>query len=159
MNAIENAVHVNYLIVVIGVFTILFAVKEAIELIGYFKKKMKITTGEENYRESIEDRISILESHDKEQISGIAKISKCVEEIRRQLLDKEIDDIRWEILDFASALSAGRKFSKEQFDHVVSIHQKYDKILEANHMTNGLVDCSMDVILERYEYCLKHGFQ
>lgn len=159
MNAIENAVHVNYLIVVIGVFTILFAVKEVIELIGYFKKKMKITTGEENYRESIEDRISILESHDKEQISGIAKISKCVEEIRRQLLDKEIDDIRWEILDFASALSAGRKFSKEQFDHVVSIHQKYDKILEANRMTNGLVDCSMDVILERYEYCLKHGFQ
>jgi len=73
-------------------------------------------------------------------------------------IDKEIDDQRWEILDFASAISAGRRYSKEQFDHVLSIYEKYERILELHNLSNGQVTTSMEVINEVYKEKLKNGF-
>lgn len=85
-------------------------------------------------------------------------IKNDLEKLTKMFIDKEIDDIRWEILDFASAISEGRKYSKEQFNHVLSIYAKYEKILEANSMENGLVTTSMEVINEIYKEKLKTGF-
>lgn len=73
-------------------------------------------------------------------------------------VDKSIDDMRYEILDFASSLSSGRTYSKEQYDHVLNIYEKYEKILEENHLSNGKVNTSMEVIREIYKDKLKNGF-
>lgn len=78
--------------------------------------------------------------------------------LTQMFIDKEIDDWRWEILDFASAISAGRQYSKEQYDHVISIYEKYEKILEENNLVNGHVTNSMEVINEIYKEKLKIGF-
>lgn len=85
-------------------------------------------------------------------------IKDDLEKLTKMFIDKEIDDIRWEILDFASAISEGRKYSKEQFNHVLSIYAKYEKILEDNHMENGLVTASMEVINDIYKEKLRTGF-
>lgn len=158
MEAIENIVQINYLIVILGLFAILFAAKEVIEIFGYFKKKFRIKTGIETDKETIEQRISTLEEHDKWQYGEIQKISSGIDDIHKQLLNKEIEDIRWEILDFASALSNKRKYSKEQFEHVISTYEKYEKMIEEHGMTNGLVSSSIEVIKEKYKDCLMHGF-
>ena len=73
-------------------------------------------------------------------------------------VDKQIDDIRYEILDFASSLSAGRQYSKEQFDHIISIDEKYKKILKENDLENGQVTASMEVITGIYKEKLRTGF-
>ena len=98
---------------------------------------------EEDVRQSIR--------HDKE-------IKADLENLLQMFLDKEIDDWRWEILDFASALSSGRQYSKEQFTHVFAIFEKYEQVLETNNLTNGQTAMSMEVINEIYKERLKNGF-
>ena len=64
MGAIENLTQINYLIVILGVFAILFGAKEIIEVFSYFKKKLRIKTGIEEDKNTIEGRIKTLEKHD-----------------------------------------------------------------------------------------------
>ena len=71
MNDIENLTKINYLLVILGFFAILFAIKEIIEIISYFKKKFRIKTGSEEDKETLEERISTLEEHDKWQYNEI----------------------------------------------------------------------------------------
>lgn len=92
MDAIKNAAQINYVTVILGIFSFLFALKEFLELVSFFKKKYRIRTGEDIERETIENRISKLESHDKWQYDELFKISKCVEDIKDSLDKREIKD-------------------------------------------------------------------
>ncbi len=88
----------------------------------------------------------------------IDKISDSLNKLTIMFVDKDIDDMRWEILNFCSALTSGRKYNKESFDHVIQIHEKYEKVLEENGMENGRVTASMEVIMDVYKEKLKNGF-
>ena len=92
MDNIENLIRIDYLTVFLGIFVILFAMKELIELILYFKKRFRIKTGIDTEKETIEGRISKLEIHDKWQYNEISKISKGIDEIKSSLAQKEIKD-------------------------------------------------------------------
>ena len=71
-----------------------------------------------------------------------------IENLTSLFISKDIDDMRWEILNFCSALTSGRKYNKESFDHVIQIHEKYEKVLKENNMENGRVTASMEVIMD-----------
>ena len=88
--------------------------------------------------------------HDKEIKSDIA-------ELKEMFLEKQNEDIRWEILDFCSALAGGRKYNREAFDHIFRTYRKYEEILEKNGMENGLISESMKVCEEIYHDRLKAG--
>lgn len=94
----------------------------------------------------------------KQSIRHDQSIKNDLERVTKMLLNKEIDDWRWEILDMASAISCGRNYSKEQFEHAIAIYERYTKLLEENHMTNGQVDTSITVIKDIYKEKLKNGF-
>lgn len=157
MNAIENLSEVNYFLLILGFFAILFAIKEVIEILSYFKKKFGVKFGFEDDKGRIEKRIETLEKHDNWQYSELTKISKCVEEINKNLVNKEIDDIRWELLDFCSALTGGRKYNREAFAHIFNTYEKYEKILSENGMSNGFVEESMKAVKEIYHEKLVNG--
>lgn len=82
---------------------------------------------------------------------------KKLENLTRMFIDKEIDDMRWEILNFCSALSNGRTYNREAFDHVLKVYDKYEAILEENNMENGLVAQSVQFVKEAYLKGLKDG--
>ena len=86
-------------------------------------------------------------------------ISDSLGKLTDMFVDKNIEDMRWEILNFCSALTSGRKYNKESFNHVIQIHEKYEKILEENDMENGQVTASMEVIMDVYKDKLKNGFE
>lgn len=88
----------------------------------------------------------------------INQISDSINKLTTMFVNKDIEDMRWEILNFCSALTSGRKYNKESFDHVIQIHGKYEKILEENDMENGRVNASMEVIMDVYKDKLKNGF-
>ena len=92
MNAIENLAQINYLIVILGFFAILFAIKEIIEIFSYFKKKFRIKTGADEDKETLEERIATLEKHDRWQYNEISKISKGIDDIKEQLKERDIKD-------------------------------------------------------------------
>lgn len=95
---------------------------------------------------------------DREQSMKIQKeLTSSMDKLAAMFLDKEIDDMRWEILNFCTSLSNGKKYNRESYAHVFSVYEKYEKILEENKMENGLVEESMGFIRERYQEDLKNG--
>ena len=98
------------------------------------------------------------EEDTKQSIRHDEIIREDLSKLTQLFIEKQIDDIRYEILDFSSALSSGRQYSKEQFDHIIKIHEKYEKILKENGLENGQVTASMEVIMEIYKDKLRTGF-
>ena len=76
MEYIEAVFNQNYASVILAVFLLLFAIKEAIDLISYFKKQGRIKTGSEQDKENVENRLITLEKHDNWQYKEISKMSK-----------------------------------------------------------------------------------
>lgn len=94
MNNIENITQFDWITVILGIFAILFIIKEIIELWSYFKKKGRIKTGSEQDKEEINNRISTLEEHDNWQYQEIINISKTMLQIKEEvtLMRKQRDD-------------------------------------------------------------------
>ena len=157
MGSIEKLTQIDYLLVILGFFAILFAAKEIIEIFSYFKKKLRLKTGNDEDKETIENRIKTLEKHDNWQYQEILKISKGIDDIKINLVQKEISDIRWELLDFCSALTSGREYNREAFEHIFRTYEDYEKILTDNHMSNGYIVESMKAVREIYHNKLVSG--
>ena len=157
MGAIERLAEINFIPVILCLFAFLFAVKEIIEIISYFKKRWRVKTGIEQDKETLESRIKTLEKHDNWQYGEIQKISQCVVDIKDSIVKKEISDIRWELLDFCSALTGGRNYNREAFEHIFRTYEDYEKILQENHMTNGYITESMKAVREIYHNKLVNG--
>lgn len=95
---------------------------------------------------------------DREQSMKIQKeLTSSMDRLAVMFLDKEIEDMRWEILNFCSALSNGRKYNREAYAHVFSTYERYEKILEENGKENGLVEESMAFIRNQYQKDLENG--
>ena len=92
MNAITELTKINWAVFLLTLCTIAFAAKEIIEIISYFKRKLRIKTGYEEDKETLEDRIATLEKHDKWQYNEISKISKGIDEIKDRLDERDIKD-------------------------------------------------------------------
>lgn len=82
---------------------------------------------------------------------------KKINDLTDMFVDKEIDDLRFKILDFASSISSGMKYNRESYDHILKIYGKYEHILEEHNMENGLVEESVKYIQSSYQELLKHG--
>lgn len=85
MQEVQNLAQIDYLLVILGFFAILFAAKEILEIFGYFKKKFRIKTGNEEDKETVENRIKTLEKHDNWQYQEIQKISRGIDDIKKSL--------------------------------------------------------------------------
>ena len=92
MEAITELTKTNWILFFITLFAIAFAIKEIIEIVGYFKKKLRIKTGFDEDKETLEGRISTLEKHDKWQYNEISKISQGIDDIKEQLKERDIKD-------------------------------------------------------------------
>ena len=157
MGSIEKLAQIDYLLVILWFFAILFAAKEIIEIFSYFKKKFRIKTGSEEDKSTIEDRITTLEKHDNWQYKEITKMSKGIENIETELLDNNLERKRKYILDFCSSLSNGQKQNKEAFNNVFKTYKKYEDLLSAHNMENGQAEESMKFISEKYQEFLRNG--
>ena len=157
MEVIENLAKIDYVLVIMSIFAILFGIKEIIEIISYFKNKLRIKTGFDQDRETFENRISTLERHDNWQYKEITKMSKGIENIETELLDNNLERKRKYILDFCSSLSNGQKQNKEAFNNVFKTYKKYEDLLSTHNMENGQAEESMKFISEKYQEFLRNG--
>ena len=157
MGTIENLTQVDYLLFVLWFFAILFGIKEIIEILSYFKKKFRIKTGYDEDKETLEDRISTLEKHDKWQYNEITKISQGIDDIKDALLKDNIEKKRKSILDFCSSLSNNQKQNNEAFNDIFRTYAEYEQILKDNKLENGQAEESMKFIREKYQEKLRNG--
>ena len=167
MGDLTSLFKLDFPTVIIGVFIILSACIAVYEIIGKFSKiigkPVKWVRDKEKDHELLiqtSKELKDLEEHHKKDVSESIKhdekIEKNLEVLTSMVLDKAIDDYRYEILDFCSALSNGRKYNRESFNHIFSVYEKYEKILKENKMENGLVEESIKFIREKYNGKLKN---
>lgn len=157
MEAIQTLTQVNWIAFCITLFAIAFAIKEIIEIVGYFKKKLRIKTGFDEDKETLEERIATLEKHDKWQYNEISKISQGIDDIKNTLLEDNIEKKRKSILDFCSSLSNDQKQNSEAFNDIFRTYADYEQILKDNGMENGQAEESMKFIREKYQEKLHNG--
>lgn len=82
-----------------------------------------------------------------------------ISELKMLFINKEIDDIRTTILDFSNAVMNDRDYNKEQYEHIIDLYDKYEKILDQNGMSNGRVNASMEFVLKKYQDLMDNGFK
>lgn len=67
-------------------------------------------------------------------------IRKDVAGLQAQIDENEKDRIRWEVLDFANSCRNGRKHTKDEYQHIITLHDKYKRLLDKTNDTNGVFD-------------------
>ena len=101
----------------------------------------------------------------KELKDSIANLMECqrnrdekINDLTNMFVDKEVDDYRWEIINFATQVSEGRPCNKDSFKHCLRTYEKYEALLEKHGLENGEVEISMQVVNEAYKKKLLEGF-
>lgn len=80
----------------------------------------------------------------------LGSVRKDIKDIRSQVDENEKDRIRWEVLDFANSCRNGRRHTKDEYQHIITLNTKYKKLLEKTGDANGVFDAEYQYIRELY---------
>ena len=172
--------------IILYFFVLLAAIKFSIDLIDWVKKRFGIETKWDKKNNTTDKKIAELnkaveslkkdlENYKKENYEQQLqrreqsfdiqkKLTENQEKLESQLtdlhdifVDKQIDDMRWSIINLATKVSEGKPCNKDSYQHCFKIYKKYEDIIAANHMTNNEVDISMEIIKKSYKEKLLCG--
>lgn len=73
-----------------------------------------------------------------------------IDTLDRNVTENEKDRIRWEILDFANSCRNDRKHTRDEFQHIITLDDKYKELLEKTHDKNGVFEIEMNYIRDLY---------
>ena len=169
MNEVIELTKINFSSVFIAVFIILFGIKAIaslfewiIDKLGLETKWMRTRREEHELLIQTSQNLAALQVQHKNDLDisdqRDEEIYADIKKLTKMFVDKEVDDIRWEINNFATKVSEGKPCNKDSFTHCIRIYQKYEKILEENGMENGEVEISMELINDAYRQKMKEGF-
>ena len=82
--------------------------------------------------------------------SKIDGLIKKVDQIELDVKNNEKDRIRWEILDFANSCRHNHKHTRDEFQHIVSLNDKYKKLLRETNDTNGVFEVEYNYVQDVY---------
>lgn len=86
------------------------------------------------------------------------ELSNDIKKLTAMFVDKEINDMRWEINNFATKVSEGKPCNKDSFQHCIHTYEKYEELLKENGLENGEVEISIQIINEAYKQKMREGF-
>lgn len=168
MEQIKELLALDFTALILGVFVLMSGIIAIYNIVGKFseiigkpfKWVQKKNADHEMLLKHDKAISDLAKKHktDTEKIEGEESTIKAdITKLTNMFLDREIDTMRWDILNFCSSLSNGRKFNRESYDHIFRIYDKYEAILEENNMENGLMEESIAYIREVYREGLKNG--
>ena len=81
----------------------------------------------------------------------IKKLSVEVSKIGEELLTMRLENMRSEMLSFAShIMQENYAVTNEQFDRIFRLHAEYEKLIEERGRTNGEVEVAYQIIQDYY---------
>lgn len=87
-------------------------------------------------------------------IDADKKIEENLDKLTDMFVKKQINDMRWEIINFSNDLTAGKNCNRDSFRHCIRTYEEYEALLEENNMENGEVAISMEIVNEAYKNIL-----
>lgn len=101
---------------------------------------------------SVDDRICELDR----------KVDKLQKDLSAHVLESEnknLQDIRRDILDFCNACMNKRRHTKEQFDFVIRQCDYYETYIHDHDIKNGVIEAAIKEIRRLYDKCIQeHSF-
>ena len=88
-------------------------------------------------------------------MAEINEVKTTVTNLAKETNENERDRIRYEILQFSNSCQAGIEHTQEEFNHVVTMHQKYEVLLEKMGEENGQITVAYDYIVSLYKELLR----
>lgn len=82
-------------------------------------------------------------------------IRKKIDSMAKAIDDNEKDRIRWEVLAFSNSCRNGTKHSKDEFEHIVALNEKYKTLLAKTNDSNGVFEAEYEYIVELYKERLR----
>ena len=161
MEAIKELLSLDFTAVILTVFIIMSGIIAMYSIIGKFSeiigKPVKWVKQRQLDHDLLEkNKNDIKELSDKHKAdtkkyeTSHQKLIDDIEILKDLLLDKQISDYRWEIINTADKISNGRIVSKECLKHAIATYDKYEKIIEKYNIKNGEVSISIKVIRGEY---------
>ena len=106
-------------------------------------------------------------THDREQSFEIQKqLTEAIDNINEQLatmqkesIEREVADIRWEILKMGTDVSNGKVATREQYDYIARLYDRYEVLLEQLGQENGLITETVKFLQASYQETLRKGIK
>lgn len=179
MENLQNLLELNFRYVFISVCIILVGLKYLINLFEWFIKKFGLETKTMRKKREEHDLIlktaqglqDLKELHQKDindyldkrkndrsqsfeiqqqLTNAITNVNLKLDEMKKDMVEKDISDMRWNIINTANKISEGKTVSREGLKFALKTYDKYEKTIEANNMTNSEVDVSIKIIKNAY---------
>lgn len=86
-------------------------------------------------------------------VAKVDKIDGLIEKIDKIDTDvktNEKDRIRWEVLEFANSCRNDRKHTKDEYQHIIALNDKYRELLTLTGDTNGVFEAEYEYIKKQY---------
>ncbi len=168
MEAIKTLLELDFTAFILAVFVVMSGVIAIHTIVGKFSEiigkpvkwvKQRQTDRDllEKNKKDIKDLSDKHEADTKKYEASHQELIDDIKALKDLLLDKQISDYRWEIINTADKISNGRIVSKECLKHALATYTKYEEIIERYNIKNGEVAISIDVINETYRELLKTG--
>ena len=140
MSEITELTKIDFVSVFTAVFIILMGLKAIISLLEWIFEKLGLETKwmrqkreEHELLIQTSQNLAVLQKQRQEDVENSDRrdeeISSDIKKLTRMFIDKEIDDMRWEINHFATKVSEGRPCNKDSYKHCIYIYEKYGKRL------------------------------
>ena len=169
MNEMIELTKIDYVSVLPAAVAILAGTKAILSLLESFVEKLGLETKWMRQRreehelliQTSQNLTALQTQHEHDMQKSDRRdeeISADIKKLTRMFVDKEIDDMRWEINNFATKVSDGKPCNKDSFQHCIHTWEKYEKLLSDHGMENGEVELSMELVKDAYRKKMKEGF-
>ena len=161
MNELKTLLELDFTAFILSIFIVMSGVIAIYTIIGKFSevigkpvKWVKQRQIDHDLLENNKKDIKALEIKYKEDTkkyqTSHQELIDDIKALKDLLLDKQISDYRWEIINVADKISNGRIVSKECLRHAIATYDKYEKIIEEYGLVNGEVAVSIGVVKSEY---------
>ena len=91
---------------------------------------------------------------------NLTSVTQALKDCTKMTEEMFVQNSRDRIIDFAAkVINEDSVVSREEFNRIFKVHEKYEKFLDEHEMTNGEVDIAYRIIKESYEQHMKnHSF-
>ena len=83
----------------------------------------------------------------------VIELHNTIQEMNKDIDENEKDRIRWQVLDFANSCRNGRRHTKDEFQHIITLNDKYTELLKRTNDKNGYFDEEYKYIQELFRDC------
>ena len=169
MEILTELLKLDFSSLIIGSFVLLSSIIAIYEIVGKFSKIIGKPVKWVRQKESDHNlllqtmkKVAVLQKEHDESVNQSIRHDEIIRSDLKNLteifVEKQINDYRWEIINFSNRVANGEACNKDGYRHCFATYEKYEKLLEDNGMENGEVEISMEIINESYKQKMKQGF-